>query len=221
MKNNVKETNKKVIVGVSVGAAVLVLVIILAIVFGGKIISSFKNGSDNEKNPQKDSASQSEQITDNGDKGTESGSGNQNQNQNVTPKDTGNSKVEVKNVEANITDKQITVPIYATKNDGMTAAKLVLDFDTDAFEYADCKAGDIFSNCQGNFKDGKIIIVAQSGANESDVKGAGVITNVVLVPKKGAAAGDYEIKVSKESEFANWDAQFVTPTVEVGKITLK
>ena len=217
MKNSVKETNKKVIVGVSVGAAVLVLVIILAIVFGGKIISSFKNGSDNEKNPQNDSTSQSEQITDNGDKGTESGSGNQN----VTPKDTGKDKVEVKNVEASITDKQITVPIYATKNDGMTAAKLVLEFDTNAFEYADCKAGDIFSNCQGNFKDGKIIIVAQSGANESDVKGAGVITNVVLVPKNGAAAGDYEIKVSKESEFANWDAQFVTPTVEVGKITLK
>ncbi len=129
-------------------------------------------------------------------------------------------KVVVKDVNAKTSDKTVTVPIYVTKNPGMVAASPVFTFDTKAFEYADCTAGDVFTSCQGNFVDGKIRTVAQVDGIE-DTNDNGVLMNIILIPKKGIKAGTYSINIDKSSQYANSAEKLVNPTVAAGKIVIK
>ena len=146
---------------------------------------------------------------------------------NVITQDTGKKSVDVVDVVASTGDKQIVVPVYATQNPGIVAARLFITFDTNAFSFAECRSGDIFDNCQGQFneKENKLTVLAMNGADDStDIiskSGAGVLTNIVLIPKSGAKPGTYKIKIESNSEFANLDDQLINIKTETGNIILK
>ncbi len=221
MANSQNNTNKKVIIGII--CAVVALLIVAGILAGVLLDFSVDDGklkitkkSKSKSTDDKPTTSQTDTIDDENQK--------PNTQIKVEKRDTGKKTVEVKDVEAKITDNEIVVPIYATKNPGMTAAELHIDFDTNAFSYADCRGGDIFKNCTGNFveKEKQIRIIAHNGNDDfTDVSGAGIITNVVLIPKEGVKAGKYSVKITDKSVYANVSEQYVHPTVKAGDIILK
>ncbi|GEM_PF-6192782 len=211
--------NKKIIAGIVSGIVILVALIFGILYFTGTIKLNLK--SEKETTSQTDSGKSSEKSSETSDgKGTSQNSSDSKTKNTLESRSTGKDTVEVK--DATVTDNKVTVPIYATKNDGLAAARMFIDFDKNAFDYADVTPGDMFDECYSNITDGEVTIVATTKDGIYDVKGAGVIANVILIPKSGISKGEYKVTVNKEkSEYANYDAEFVKPTVETGKIIIK
>ena len=223
--------NKKIIAGIIAGAVVLIVAIVAIFYFSGTLKLNLKSGGEKETTSDASSVNSSvdskeESSTDSSTKTEENNSNTDNSSKSSSDsktsgdRSTGNKTVKVE--DATVKDNRITVPIYATKNDGLAAARIFLNFDKDAFDYADVAPGDIFDDCSANYENGEVVIVATTKDAVYDVTGAGVIANLILVPKSGTAKGEYKVTIDKKkSEYANFDGEFVNPTVETGKIVIK
>ena len=219
--------NKKIIAGIIAGVAVLIAAVVAILYFSGTLKLNLKSGGEKETTSDTSSLKSSENSsqgdsseTNENNSNKDSSSGNSSSSKTVEGRSTGKDTVKVE--DATVKDNSITVPIYATKNEGLAAARIFVSFDKDAFDYADVTAGDIFDDCSANYSNGEVVIVATTKDAIYDVTGAGVIANLILVPKSGTAKGEYKVTVNKEkSEYANFEGDFVKPTIETGKIVIK
>lgn len=212
--------SKKLIAGIIAGIAVIVAAVIIILTLSGKLELNLIKGSKKDNSSVTSSQQDKNQEKTETDDGAASSASKEKTD--MAEKDTGEKSVKVADVEAKKDSKSISVPIYVNKNDGMCAAKICVEFDTEHFDYADVTKGTMFGSVTGNFKDGKAYIVAYSDDGISDVKGAGTAADLVLVPKKGTKAGTYKVTVKQsESEFANINEQFVKPDVQTGNIVIK
>lgn len=227
--------NKKIIAGIIAGAVVLIAAVVAIFYFSGTVKLNLKSGGEkgitsdtssvnssveSKEESNEGSSTESSAKTEENNSNTESASNSSSALQTSEERSTGNDTVKVEN--ATVKDNKVTVPIYATKNDGLAAARIFLSFDKDVFDYADVTPGDIFDNCNGNYSNGEVVIVATTKDAIYDVTGAGVIANLILVPKPGISKGEYKVTLDKEkSEYANFDGEFVKPTIETGKIVIK
>ncbi len=204
--------NKKMIIGIISGVVVLVAAIIVALLATKKI--NFKINAPKNTSSVADSSNTVSNET-------ASNENSESTDTFKTEKKGTDGKVDVKDIAVAKKDELITVPVYITKNPGITASKVVLSFDTNVFEYSSCSGGEIFDDCSGNFTNGQIILIASdSGLN--DIVGNGILANVVLKKKDTAKAGTYSVTVNNaECEFANTSEELVSATLEVGKITIK
>ncbi len=206
--------NKKLIAGIIAAAVALAVAIILIITLSGKSRISLKKDKETKKETSSASDTKSPEKEDSNEKGGET---NVSFGTTETKKDT----IETPDVVVKKGVNSVNVPIYVNNNDGMCAARVFVTFDTKYFSYSNVTEGDIFSDCVGNFKDGKVTLVLTTGDDIHNVKGAGVAANLVLTPKSNTPAGTYEVKVEKESEFANNNDQFVKPEVKAANIIIQ
>lgn len=210
--------NKKIIAGIIAGVVVLIGAVVAILYFSGTLKLDLKSGGEKETTSDASSVKSGESSLDAD--GNNSNSGGSSTSQTIESRSTGKDTVKVE--DATVKDNKITVPIYATKNDGLAAARIFVSFDKNSFDYADVTSGDIFDDCSANYSNGEVVIVATTKDAVYDVKGAGVVANLILVPKSGISKGEYKVTVDKEkSEYANYDGEFVKPTIETGKIVIK
>lgn len=221
----------------SIIAGVLALAVAIGVIIWK--LPSIKNGCSGSGDDGTTS-SQSDQSNDkngNGKNGKDSGnnnndnSGKDDTSSDSTAKggtvDTGKKSIQVTDVVASTSANEIVVPIYATKNPGIIAARLFITFDTDAFSFADCEGGEICESFVGEFSKGTLVVIAQVDSDPESLKcvsGAGVIGKIILKPNKNAKAGEYTINIGDNSEFANLSDTLIPKgdiKVEAGKIVLK
>lgn len=213
--------NKKVLIGI------IASVVVIAIAAGVLVIKFNDINWFGGKGKKSESTSQSGANNSKGADGKtdkDSGSGNSTDIEyNFETIDTGKKTIDVTDVKASVSSNQIEVPIYATKNPGMVAALLTLTYDSDAFTFADCAAGDIFDTCEGNFdeKTKTLKIIAQNNGDGNGlnlISGAGIIGKVILKPTSKAKAGTY--KISVKTEAADLNEKLVDVKAEAGNIVL-
>ena len=105
----------------------------------------------------------------------------------------------------------------------MAATRLFLTYDTEAFSFVECRGGEIFDECSGNFNEAEktLSVVALEKDGLRLISGAGVIVNVVLKPTSKAKAGTYTVNVSEKSEFAGLNDNLVKVKAEAGNIIIQ
>ncbi len=210
--------DKKLIAGIIAGVAVLVAAVLIIFSVSGKIDLNLTKG---DKKDNSSVTSSQNDVKKKKTKSEDKDSSNSKSTETADEKDTDDNSDGVADVKVKKGTKSISVPIYVNNNDGMCAAKICVEFDTEHFDYADATKGTMFGSVAGNFADGKAYIVVYADDN-SDVKGSGVAANLVLVPKKGTKTGTYKVTVNQsESEYANINEQFVNPDVQTGNIVIK
>ena len=110
----------------------------------------------------------------------------------------------------------IEVPIKLEDNPGVFACQIAFDYDEKALEFVDYEDGDIFDNWM--ISGSKLV---GDTSSLKDVTKDGTLLVLQFKVRDGAAKGDYTIKLTEESVFANYNEQFVCPKIGEGKITVK
>jgi len=204
--------NKKLITIIASSVAVLVIAVLAALYFTGTIKPDFSSKDEKEKTSSsvsetKDGAKDSE-TGEKGNKSSESGT--------ISVK-------KADNVEASANDEFITVPVSITKNPGMVAGQVYIEYDTNSFDFVDCTAGDIFADCQSNVSDGVITCIIMDDITQDTVDSTktGTLFNVSLKPKSGIKSGTYSLKITDDTKFSSIDVNYAYPTVTVGDIVIK
>lgn len=210
------DNNKKVLISIIAGA-LAIAVAVGVIIWKWPSIKSAVTKKDN-----KPGTTESQSADDNG-SGNGGSTSSGNTEYNTETKDTGKKTVKVENVTASASSKEIIVPIYATENPGMAATRLFLTYDTEAFSFVECRGGEIFDECSGNFNEAEktLSVVALEKDGLRLISGAGVIVNVVLKPTSKAKAGTYTVNVSEKSEFAGLNDNLVKVKAEAGNIIIQ
>lgn len=190
--------NKKLIAAIIAGI-VAVALIVVGIVFVAGDISFGGKGED-----KKPASSQSDKEKDPSNQKDENGDNN----------------TVVDKVETN-KGKTVEVPVYVSENDGFVGAQIYFEFDTKALSYVGYSNGDLLDECDVNLIDNKIRCILINDDIKNNVKDAGVLVKLKFKINDDAAAGEYKIKLGKETMFADSTEKVITPEVSIAKIDVK
>lgn len=186
---------------------VAAVVVVVAAVFG--ILALFGNFKVAESGKKENTSNSSSQISeDDKNNGSES----------TSDKSDDTSSVQVTD------DGIVTVPVVITKNPGMVAAQVFLEYDADTFDYVDCKNGKILDEFDSAYDKGTVncLLTANLEKSSKDVKTNGTLFTLKLKVKENAKSGNYTVKVNKEkTQFANYNEQFVNPEIKIDTIKVK
>ena len=114
-------------------------------------------------------------------------------------------------------DTEFKVDVKIASNPGFAGYDLEFTFDSKAFSFVKCENALLAPLNVTETGDGTLAVI---GVENGNVKGNDTLFTLVFKANKDAAAGDYDLKVTK-AEFANWDEVTVKPQISAGKITIK
>lgn len=205
-----KEMNKKLLIGIIAG------VLALAVLIAGIVLVTKKiDGS----RPDDGSSISADANKDSSDK-TDSSNNNTNNPLNEESFSSGtNSAVENDNTLAS---DVIKVPVNITKNPGVMAGMVVIEYDASVMTCVGYDNTDDIMQLliEPQYSAGKVTAILEAPAIE-DTNETGTLITLLFKAKKDAKAGSYEIKISDSTEFSNYNEQLVEPTLVAEKVTIK
>lgn len=146
-------------------------------------------------------------------------------------------KTTVKDITASAGDI-ISVPVVLAENPGMIAAQPTIIYDGDMFEFMNYTNGNIFDECtaESTVVEEEDIVKAVLFREDlsADTKATGTVVSLRFKVKDTAKKGTYTFKVAKSataeatneevkklSVYVNSNEQYVDPTIQLPKITVK
>lgn len=164
--------NKKLILGIVAGIAVLLAIIIAIVAVTGSFNFKKHDGNPSDKAPTSSDVA-SNKVDDKGNK---------------------EFTVEVEKAEK---ESIISVPVLIKKNPGFYAGEFLLTFDKTVLSYVDYTEGDIVDQFDVSAGDGSLKIIAYNSAYE-DVKKDDTLMTLNFKVLKENADGEYKITIQKE-----------------------
>lgn len=189
--------NKKLLVGIIAGVAVLLATVIAIIAVSGNF--SFTKPNDSNSNDKPDSSDVTSSKVD----------------------DNGNTEFTVETEDAK-KDSTISIPVLINNNPGFYAGEFYFTYDSNMLEYVDYEEGVIVDQFEAEPAKGAIKLLAYNSQYE-DVKKDGVLMTLNFKVKKASADGQYKITVQDEGTMLGSFAteQEVKADIIIGKPEVK
>ena len=191
--------NKKLIAAIIAGIIAVALIVVGIVFVAGDI--SFGGKGDDKKPSSSQSAGEKDPSNKND--------------------DTSDKKDDaVENVETE-KSQTVEVPVTVAANDGFVGAQLYFEFDASVLTYVGYSNGELLDECDVNLVNGQLRCIVINDDVTKNVKDAGVLVTLKFKVNDDAAAGQYEVKLGKETMFADSTEKIITPEVTIAKIDVK
>lgn len=204
--------NKKLVLGIVVGVAVLLAIVIAIFSITGTFGKIDKDN--NSDTPSSSTVSGGEVINNNSSGGSSSGANNSSEDKKT------DTEVIVKAKKAK-KNSIISIPVEIDNNPGFCAGTFAFKYDTDLLAYVDYKKGEILDSYDVADKDGNLTFLIFSSKTE-DVKKNGTVITLNFRVKKESSDGNYIITIDNEGTMlGNSIPKEVKADITLGKAKVK
>ena len=114
----------------------------------------------------------------------------------------------------------VKLPLSITKNHGLWAGLLKIEYDTAGLEFASCANGAVFDECEVEAGKGTVSIIVNMSELQ-DVKENGLVVTLNFKVKENAKKGNYNIELNADTEFCDVNGEPKEVVLEKGSITVK
>ncbi len=134
-------------------------------------------------------------------------------------KNTGDCVITIDNVKT-LAGDTVEIPIKINNNFGIWGGQIIIDYDSDKFNFVSATNGEVFNECEYNDTGSSVaLLVTQTALKNS--KEDGVIVTIKLGVKESVEKGKTDITFNTETNFGDSEGNLVEPILENGSVTIK
>lgn len=116
---------------------------------------------------------------------------------------------------------EVKVPINITKNPGIVAAQLFIEYDAKSMSFVGYEEGKIFDEYEYNDTNGKLNFVINASDITEDIKSNDTLVVLKFKINDSAKNGNYDISLKENTMFCNSAEEVVTPEIAKSSIIVK